>query len=67
MGHIFGLDPGLLWLWPWLWPAAVAATQPLAWEPPYATGAAQKSKKEKNKKQKQKNSTYIYYVYIIYI
>ena len=27
-----------------------AQTQPLAWEPPYATGAALKGKKEKRKK-----------------
>ena len=35
-------DPALLWLWCWL--AAVAPIQPLAWEPPYATCAALKSK-----------------------
>ena len=38
------------WLWQWLWPAAVALIQPLAWELPYASGAALKSK-TKNKKQ----------------
>ena len=40
-------DPVLLWLWLWLWYrlAAAALTQPLAWEPPYAAGAALKSKK----------------------
>ena len=31
-------------------PAAVALIQPLAWEPPYAVGAA--LKRQKNKKQK---------------
>ena len=31
----------------WLWPAAVALTGPLAWEPPYAMGTALKRKKEK--------------------
>ena len=35
-------DMALLWLWPRL--AAVAPTQPLAWEPPYASGAALKRK-----------------------
>ena len=32
---------------PWLWPrpAAAAPIQPLAWERPYATGAAVKKKK----------------------
>ena len=35
-----GLDPALLWLWHR--PAAIALIQPLAWEPPYAMGAALK-------------------------
>jgi len=35
---------------------ATAPIRPLAWEPPYAAGAAQRnSKKTKNKKTKQKN------------
>ena len=38
------LDPVLLWLW--YRPAAVAPIGPLAWEPPYAAGAALKKKKE---------------------
>ena len=42
-------DPVLLWLWCRL--AAVALIRTLAWEPPYAVGAALKSK-TKNKKQK---------------
>ena len=33
-----GLD--LAWLWLWRRPAAVALIPPLAWEPPYALGAA---------------------------
>ena len=37
-----GTDPVLLWLWPGL--AAAALLQPLAWEFPYATCAALKSK-----------------------
>ena len=45
-----GLDPELLWLWHR--PEDVALIQPLAWELPYATGTALKSKKNKtNKKQ----------------
>ena len=56
--------------WAWIWHfyscgvgwAAVAAIGPLAWEPPYAAGAALKSKNKKqtnkqNKKQKTKNKT----------
>ena len=30
----------LAWLWLWRRPAAIAPVGPLAWEPPYATGAA---------------------------
>ena len=33
VGHRWGLDPTLLWLWSRL--AAVAPIQSLAWEPPY--------------------------------
>ena len=33
-----GSDPALLWLW--CRPAATALIRPLAWEPPYAAGAA---------------------------
>ena len=42
-------DSALLWLW--YWPAAIALIRLLAWEPPYAAGAAQ----EKAKRQKTKN------------
>ena len=47
LGLILGLaqwvkDPALLWLWHRL--AAVPPIQPLAWDPPYAAGAALKSK-----------------------
>ena len=46
--------PELLWLWCRL--AATALIRPLAWEPPYASGAAQRnSKKTKKKKPKNKN------------
>ena len=40
LGRKGGLDPELLWLW--LWSAAIALIQPLAWEPPYAVGMALK-------------------------
>ena len=47
VGHKHGSDPALLWLWCRL--AATAPIRPLAWEPPYAAGAAlEKDKKEKN-------------------
>ena len=36
----------LLWLWCRL--AAAAPSRPLAWEPPYAVGAALRTKKEKS-------------------
>ena len=35
----------------WYRPAAVALIGPLAWESPYAMGAALKSQKKKNKKR----------------
>ena len=37
----------LEWLWLWLWLAAAALSQPLAWELPYAQGAALKRQKKK--------------------
>ena len=44
-------DPELLWLWCRL--AATALIRPLAWEPPYASGAAlKKTKKQKTNKKK---------------
>ena len=43
VGGRCGPDPMLLWLW--FRPAAAALIWPLAWELPYATGAAQISKK----------------------
>ena len=38
-------------LWLWRRPAAVALIGPLAWEPPYAMGTAQKNKKKKKTSQ----------------
>jgi len=46
-------DPVLLWLWHRL--AGTVPIGSLAWEPPYAEGAAQKEKKRKDKKKKKKN------------
>ena len=42
----------------WHRPAATALIRPLAWEPPYATGAAQK--KTKKKKRSYQNSEFLY-------
>ena len=47
VGNRHGSEPVLLWLW--CRPAAVALIGPLAWKPPYATGAALKGKKIKIK------------------
>ena len=41
------LDLALLWLW--YRPLAVAPIRPLAWEPPYAVGAALKSEKKEKR------------------
>ena len=51
-GRRHGSDPTLLWLWRRL--VATAPIRPLAWEPPYAKGAAQEMAK-RQKKQKTKN------------
>ena len=48
VGRRHSLDLALLWLW--RRPAAVAPIRPLAWEPPYASGAALKCTKKKEKK-----------------
>jgi len=52
VGRRRGSDPALLWLWHRL--AATAPIRPLAWEPPYAAGAAQKWQKDKKKKKKER-------------
>ena len=50
-----GSDPALLWLWPR--PAAAALIRPLAWDSPYAAGAAlEKTKKKKKKKKKKRKN-----------
>jgi len=55
-----GLVPGLTqWVKDltllWLWLAAAALIQSLAWELPYAIGAAAKKKRKKKKKEKERN------------
>ena len=62
-------DLALLWLW--CRSAAVAPIRPLAWQPPYATGAALKRKKKKKKKYETwnytdlgSNVTLTYYIYL---
>ena len=59
-------DTALLWLWHK--PEATALIRPLAWEPPYAVGAAlEKAKRQKKKKKRnpksdiQKNNYYMAY------
>ena len=49
VGRRCGSDPTLLWLWRRL--VATALIRPLAWEPPYAVGAAQEIAKKKKKKE----------------
>ena len=44
VGQRHSSDLALLWLW--CRPAAVGPIRPLAWESPYAAGAALKKKKE---------------------
>ena len=46
VGRGHGSDPALLWVW--YRPAAIAPVGPLAWEPPYAMGAALKRPKKIN-------------------
>ena len=46
VGRSHSLDLMLLWLW--YRPAAVAVIRPLAWELPYAVGAALKRKKNRS-------------------
>ena len=52
VGQRCSLDLALLWLG--RRPAAVAPIQPLAWEPPYATGMALKRQENKEKRKEKK-------------
>ena len=51
-------DLALLWLWLCL--ASAAPIRTLAWEPPYAAGAALKSQKQTNKQTNKQKNIYIY-------
>ena len=51
VGQRHGSDPELLWLWHR--PAAMAPIQPLAWEPPYAAGAALEKAKRWGEKRRE--------------
>ena len=53
--EVAGSYPALLWLW--RRPVATVPIQPLAWEPPYAAGAAQEIATT-TKRQKKKKSFY---------
>ena len=44
----------LVWLWLWHRLAAVAAIRPLAWEPPYAAGAALKAQDKKKERERER-------------
>ena len=48
VGHKYGLDLALLWLWRRL--GTKALIRPLAWELPYVAGAALRRQKKKNAK-----------------
>ena len=50
VGCRHGSDPALLWLR--RRPVATAPIRPLAWEPPYAAGAAQRNSEKTKKKKK---------------
>ena len=54
VGHRHGSDPELLWLW--CRPAAVSPIRPLAWEPPFISGTALKSRGKKRKKERKKET-----------
>ena len=54
MGHRLSSEPMLLWLWHR--PAAIALIGSLAWELPYAMGAALKQKQKQTNKPKTKKA-----------
>ena len=58
------MDLVLLWLQ--CRPAATAAIQPLAWEPPHAWGVALKKQKTEKKKKKKKRIVFrMWYVVLV--
>ena len=60
VGRRGGLDLALLWLW--CRPAAAVPIRPLAWNPPYAAGAA--LKRPEKKLQKIVTSTYLIHIHL---
>ena len=60
VGHRFGSDSALLWLWRRL--AATALIGSLAWEPPCATGAALKKHTNKKNNNYYKDTISIKYI-----
>ena len=49
-GEVHRHSPDLVWLLPWRRPEAIAPIQLLAWELPYAAGAALKKTEKKEKR-----------------
>ena len=64
VGHRWGSDPALLWLWQR--PAAAALIQPLSWELSYATHEALKSKENNRPNQENAFSRYNFYMNFYY-
>jgi len=69
VGCRHGSDPALLWLWHR--PVATAPIRPLAWEPPYAAGAAQEiatttTTKKKDKKDHKKKKKYCHWEFSLW-
>ena len=62
VGHRHGSDPAWLCLWCRL--AAAAPIGPLAWEPPYAMGAALEMAKRQQQKKFPLDIKYFYVLYI---
>ena len=69
VGHRQGSDLALLWLWCRL--AATGPIRPLAWEPPYAMGAALERKEKKKERGRKKGRKRWYTLrcnqYIVYL
>ena len=63
VGHRHGSDPELLWQWSR--PAATAPIGPLAWELPYAAGAA--LKRQTKQIQTNKQTKTFWDLFIIYL
>ena len=57
----------LVLLWLWRRPVPKAPTGPLAWEPPYAAGAALAKRQKDREKKKEKGTNAKYIVQTIFI